>query len=143
MYLCLLFFEDSFFSVFESVLVCCMLSDGILCGVVLTASLSLSLSPQDEGTFQMKNGGRDALRRLGSTHAHELGWRDMWAMVAVKGGRVYGEQLAHSPDFNTWGSAVMLRAEVPLVPFEGEEGGGNKRRRRTEKGKGYRGTGAS
>ncbi|XP_037799344.1 protein O-linked-mannose beta-1,2-N-acetylglucosaminyltransferase 1-like [Penaeus monodon] len=78
----------------------------------------LVLAIKDEGTFQMKNGGRDALRRLGSTHAHELGWRDMWAMVAVKGGRVYGEQLAHSPDFNTWGSAVMLRAEVPLVPFE-------------------------
>ncbi|XP_071522133.1 protein O-linked-mannose beta-1,2-N-acetylglucosaminyltransferase 1-like [Panulirus ornatus] len=81
----------------------------------------LVLAIKDEGTFQMKAGGHEALRRLGSTHAHELGWRDMWALVAVKGGRVYAEQLSHSPDFNTWGAPVMLRAEVPLVPLEESE----------------------
>ncbi|XP_068245116.1 protein O-linked-mannose beta-1,2-N-acetylglucosaminyltransferase 1-like [Palaemon carinicauda] len=81
----------------------------------------LVLAIKDEGTFQMKSGGRDALRRLGSNHAYKLGWRDMWAFVGVKGGRMYGEQLSHSPDFNTWGLPVILRAEVPLVTLEESE----------------------
>ncbi|KAG7153761.1 O-linked-mannose beta-1-2-N-acetylglucosaminyltransferase 1-like 17 [Homarus americanus] len=71
----------------------------------------------------MKGGGRDALRRLGSSHARELGWRDMWALVSAKGGRVFAEHLSRSPDFNTWGVPVMLRAEVPLVPLEESECG--------------------
>ncbi|CAL4093564.1 unnamed protein product [Meganyctiphanes norvegica] len=81
----------------------------------------LVLSIKDEGSFQLKASGREALRRLGSTHAHELGWRDMWALVVVKGGPVYGEQLSRSPDFNTWGQAVLLRTEVPLRSLEESE----------------------
>ena len=67
----------------------------------------------------MKASGRDALRRLGSVHAHELGWRDMWAMVTAKGGRVYEEQVSRSADFNSWGTPVTLKAEVALVPLQG------------------------
>lgn len=81
--------------------------------------LFLFVLPKDEGTFQLKGGGREALKRLGSTHAQDLAWRDMWALVASKGGRVYQEQVSRSPDFNTWATPVMLRAEVPLVPMEG------------------------
>jgi len=68
----------------------------------------------------------------------ELGWRDMWAMVAkhhnddpeadrdVVGGRVYGESYSHNPRLvmqhnsknglssSSWGTDVMLRVQVPL-----------------------------
>ncbi|KAK8383416.1 hypothetical protein O3P69_019063 [Scylla paramamosain] len=81
----------------------------------------LVLAVKDEGTFQMKASGRDALRRLGSVHAHELGWRDMWAMVAAKGGRVYEEQVSRSADFNSWGTPITLKAEVALVPLQESE----------------------
>ena len=67
----------------------------------------------------MKVSGRDALRHLGSVHAHELGWRDMWAMVTVKGGRLFEEQMSRSNDFTSWGTPVTLSAEVPLVPLQG------------------------
>ncbi|PSN55689.1 Protein O-linked-mannose beta-1 [Blattella germanica] len=36
---------------------------------------------KDEGTFQMKQPARDLLKRLGSTRAQAIGWRDMWTMV--------------------------------------------------------------
>ncbi|ROT81390.1 Protein O-linked-mannose beta-1,2-N-acetylglucosaminyltransferase 1 [Penaeus vannamei] len=65
----------------------------------------LVLAIKDEGTFQMKNGGRDALRRLGSTHAHELGAGHV-GDGGVKGA-VYGEQLAHSPDFKHVGLGLI------------------------------------
>ena len=41
---------------------------------------------QDEGSFQMKKPARELLKSLGSERAETLGWRDMWAMVAFKGG---------------------------------------------------------
>ena len=75
---------------------------------------------QDEGTFQMKTTARDVLKRLGSSKANDLNWRDMWAFVTIKGGHVFGEQVAKSPDFNSWGNPILLRAEVPLVPVQGE-----------------------
>jgi len=31
-----------------------------------------------------------------------------------------GEQTSKSPDFNSWGAPVLLRAEVPLVSVEGK-----------------------
>ena len=44
----------------------------------------------------------------------------MWAMVVQKGGKLLAESHSKSPGFNTWGSAVLLRTEVPLVSLEGE-----------------------
>lgn len=44
----------------------------------------------------------------------------MWAFVAAKGGPVYQEEVSRSADFNSWGAPITLRAEVPLVPLEGE-----------------------
>ncbi|KAF0295408.1 Protein O-linked-mannose beta-1,2-N-acetylglucosaminyltransferase 1 [Amphibalanus amphitrite] len=73
---------------------------------------------KDEGTFQLKKPARALLARLGSQKADLLGWRDMWAMVAQKGGKLLAEGHSKSPGFNTWGSAVQLRTEVPLVPLE-------------------------
>ncbi len=34
----------------------------------------------------MKKAARELLRDMGSDKVSSLGWRDMWAMVAVKGG---------------------------------------------------------
>ncbi|XP_013781473.2 protein O-linked-mannose beta-1,2-N-acetylglucosaminyltransferase 1-like [Limulus polyphemus] len=76
---------------------------------------------KDEGTFQMKQPARDLMKRLGSKKSHGIGWRDMWAMVTQKGGKIFGESYSKSPEFNSWGAPVLLRVEVPLVPVEDSE----------------------
>ncbi|XP_059490734.1 protein O-linked-mannose beta-1,2-N-acetylglucosaminyltransferase 1-like [Neocloeon triangulifer] len=76
---------------------------------------------KDEGTFQMKPPARDLLKRLGSRRSQVIGWRDMWAMVSKKGGKMFGESYSKSTEFNTWGAPVVLRVEVPLVPVEESE----------------------
>ncbi|XP_014288825.1 protein O-linked-mannose beta-1,2-N-acetylglucosaminyltransferase 1 [Halyomorpha halys] len=73
---------------------------------------------KDEGTFQLKGAARSLLTRLGSRHAQGLSWRDMWAMVTEKGGKVYGESYSKSVTFSSWGASVILRVQVPLVPIE-------------------------
>lgn len=76
---------------------------------------------KDEGTFQMKQSARDVLKRLGSKDANSLGWRDMWAMVTQKGGKVLAEGYSKSPEFNSWGAPVVLKLEVPLTSSEESE----------------------
>lgn len=76
---------------------------------------------KDEGTFQMKPAARDLLKRLGSKRAAHLNWRDMWAMVTVKGGKLLGEVYSKSPEFNSWGAPVVLKVDLPLVPLEESE----------------------
>lgn len=67
----------------------------------------------------MKRRAREVLKKLGSEKAEILGWRDMWAMVTKKGDKLYGESFSKSAGFNTWGSSVLLKVEVPLVSVEG------------------------
>lgn len=57
------------------------------------------------------------LGRLGSKRSQQIGWRDMWAFVTIKGSpkRLLGESLSKSPDFSSWGQNVVLRSEVPLA----------------------------
>lgn len=74
----------------------------------------------------------------GSLWLSDLGWRDMWAMVAKHhnndlegntgstGGHVYGESFSHNPGLimhhnsknaipsSSWGPDVLLRVQVPL-----------------------------
>ncbi|RWS31306.1 hypothetical protein B4U80_07268 [Leptotrombidium deliense] len=76
---------------------------------------------KDEGTFQMKQAARDLLKRLGSKKSAFLGWRDMWAMITQKGGKMFGEGFSKSPEFNSWGAPVLLRVDVPLVAIEESE----------------------
>lgn len=97
--------------------------------------------------MQMHTGASDAsASRSGSGSAaggslwlSELGWRDMWAMVAKHhnndpegernvdgiGGRVYGESYNSNPSLvlhnsksvpaiSSWGTDVLLRVQVPL-----------------------------
>merc|ERR1712088_1168032 len=57
---------------------------------------------KDEGTFHLKQATRDLLTRLGSKRAYQMGWRDMWAFVTLKGSSTHkslGESLSKSPDF--------------------------------------------
>lgn len=67
----------------------------------------------------MKRMARDLLKRLGSEKSEMLGWRDMWAMVTRKGEKSYGESFSKSAGFNSWGSPIALKVEVPLVSVEG------------------------
>jgi beta-1,2-N-acetylglucosaminyltransferase len=63
------------------------------------------------------------LGRLGSLCSTQLGWRDMWAMVTVKGGRVLGEEQHRSPDFGSWAVPVSLVTEVELTAAQDAECG--------------------
>jgi beta-1,2-N-acetylglucosaminyltransferase len=69
---------------------------------------------KDEGTFQMKQSTRDVLKRLGSLRSQQIGWRDMWAMVGQKGGKLLAESYSRSPEFNSWGAPVVLRVDIGL-----------------------------
>ncbi|CAI8053573.1 Protein O-linked-mannose beta-1,2-N-acetylglucosaminyltransferase 1 [Geodia barretti] len=71
----------------------------------------------DEGTFSLNDDARSALGAVGSRLAKSLSWRDMWALVVVKGGEggVVGEDVGKSPNPTTWGNAVNLRVTVPLT----------------------------
>lgn len=67
----------------------------------------------------MKRHARELLKKLGSQKSDILGWRDIWAMVTKKGNRPFGESFSKSSGFNSWGSPVLLKVEVPLVLLEG------------------------
>ncbi|CAG0893969.1 unnamed protein product, partial [Cyprideis torosa] len=77
-------------------------------------------SVQDEGTFQLKEAARATLTRLGSQEAKALGYRDMWAMVTVKGGPLIKEAVSKSPVFSKWGPPVLLKVDVQLSSAEAD-----------------------
>ncbi|XP_054161099.1 protein O-linked-mannose beta-1,2-N-acetylglucosaminyltransferase 1-like [Oppia nitens] len=70
---------------------------------------------KDEGTFQMKQSTRDLLKRLGSLRSQQIAWRDMWAIVVVKGEKMLAEGYSRSPEFNSWGAPVVLRVDIMLT----------------------------
>ena len=72
------------------------------------------LAVKDEGTFQLKASGRKLLISLGSKEMERVGWRDMWAMIAVKGVGMVTEGYSKSPDVASWGNNVVVEGEVPL-----------------------------
>ena len=77
----------------------------------------LVMAVKDEATFQLRAPARSLLTGLGSSCAsHTLGWRDMWALVAVKGGARIAEEYRKSPDFSSWAAGVSLVTEVQLFP---------------------------
>ena len=80
---------------------------------------------KDEGTFQLRQPTRSLLGRLGSKEMSRVGWRDMWAMVTIKGGaqdsgNLVAEAASRSPDFKSWGEPVELECRVPLAASEEE-----------------------
>ena len=81
----------------------------------------LILAIKDEGTFQLRTPARELLARLGSKVASMVGWRDTWAMVLVKGGRILGEEYKKSPDFGSWAVPATLVTELELVEPEEAE----------------------
>ncbi|XP_054162791.1 protein O-linked-mannose beta-1,2-N-acetylglucosaminyltransferase 1-like isoform X2 [Oppia nitens] len=81
---------------------------------MITDGRIIIMAIKDEGTFQMKQSSRDVLKRLGSQKSQQIGWRDMWAMVTQKGGKMLAESYSRSPEFNSWGAPVVLRVEIGL-----------------------------
>ncbi len=80
--------------------------------VCLFVCLCVCACVQDEGTFSLKENGRSGLRALGSKLSSSLSWRDMWALVAVKGGGAIGEDIGKSEDVKLWGGAVHLTVTI-------------------------------
>lgn len=74
----------------------------------------LCLSIMDEGTFSLSKDGRKALGALGSQLSSSISWRDMWAVVLVKGGEVIGEDVGRAADPSSWGSPLTLSVTLPL-----------------------------
>lgn len=57
-----------------------------------------------------------------------MNWRDMWAMVTIKTDSThknikpyFAEAISRSPEFNSWGSSVLISRQVPLLPDEQTE----------------------
>ncbi|KAH9490603.1 Protein O-linked-mannose beta-1,2-N-acetylglucosaminyltransferase 1 [Bulinus truncatus] len=71
---------------------------------------------KDEGSFQLKEPARELLKSLKSDNASALGYRDMWAFVAIKGGQKLGEKHSKAQNISVWATKVNLKIEVPLVP---------------------------
>lgn len=72
------------------------------------------LTVKDEGSFQLKQGARQFLTKLGSEHIGKLGWRDTWAFVAKKGGGKIAEGYNKAADLSSWGEKVVVEAQIPL-----------------------------
>ena len=113
---------------------------------LVTDGRIIVMAIKDEGTFQLKSGGRESLARLGSEWSGKIGWRDMWAMVTVKGspGGPVSEGYKPSPSFSDWAPAIMVSAEVQLegrptllCPGWGEGQEGRRRRTFCDKIEGY------
>jgi len=75
----------------------------------------------------MKHNAREALGKMGSERAKNLGWRDMWAMVTRKGDsslkipiKALAEQYSKSTEFHSWGAPVSLKVQVPLTSLHGK-----------------------
>ena len=53
-----------------------------------------------------------------TTHTSHLpasiSWRDMWALVTVKGGEPLAEDVGKSADIQSWGPSVMVQVTVPI-----------------------------
>ena len=113
---------------------------------LVTDGRIIVMAIKDEGTFQLKSGGRESLARLGSEWSGKIGWRDMWALVTVKGSpaRPVSEGYKPSPSFSDWAPALMVSAEVQLegrpsllCPGWGEGQEGRRRRTFCDKIEGY------
>ncbi|XP_052830859.1 protein O-linked-mannose beta-1,2-N-acetylglucosaminyltransferase 1 [Octopus bimaculoides] len=91
----------------------------------------------DEGSFQLKQTARNALKQLGSEKADFLNWRDMWAFITIKKSEKVAEAYSKSLDLSSWGEKVTLTAAIPLVPAESDDEINNRRRTFCSKVEGY------
>ncbi|XP_050402882.1 protein O-linked-mannose beta-1,2-N-acetylglucosaminyltransferase 1 [Patella vulgata] len=71
---------------------------------------------KDEGSFQLKTTARHYLTKLGSESITDLGWRDTWAFVTVKGGKKMGEAHGKSSSLTTWGEKAVVNVQITLSP---------------------------
>ncbi|CAD5116976.1 unnamed protein product [Dimorphilus gyrociliatus] len=72
------------------------------------------LAIKDEGSFSLGNETRAYIKSLGSIHAPNLRWRDMWSLVAAKNRNVIGEGMNASPQLSSWGEPLFLNAQMIL-----------------------------
>merc|ERR1719429_29380 len=90
---------------------------------LVSDSRILVFAIKDEGSFQLRTGVRELLRRLGSEHAASIGWRDMWAMVTIKGDQeTVSEGYKQSESFTDWAPAVSITSELTLSSHPGHSG---------------------
>lgn len=61
------------------------------------------------------------MRTLGSENFGRLGWRDMWAFIVQKKGKVYAEGFQKAKSINTWAEAVSVEVSFPLQTVESSE----------------------
>lgn len=61
------------------------------------------------------------MKTLGSDNFSRLGWRDAWAFIVQKRGKVYGEGFKKSKSFTSWADPVTIEVLVPLQSVEMSE----------------------
>lgn len=70
-------------------------------------------STKDEAASNLDGDVRSYIEKLGSRYVNVLGWRDMWAFIyqqATNQRKTSVESHQRSPDFDSWGSDVTIRA---------------------------------
>ena len=70
-------------------------------------------STKDEAASNLDGDVRSYIEKLGSRYVNVLGWRDMWAFIfqqATNQRKTSVESHQRSPDFDSWGNDVTIRA---------------------------------
>ena len=75
---------------------------------------------KDEGSFQLKKSGRNAIKQYGSLLINNLAWRDMWTLISKKRNKWLAEAHEKSPSLDRHGSPIVAQAEVSLDDTEKE-----------------------
>lgn len=73
---------------------------------------------KDEGSFQLKKSGRNAIKQYGSLLINNLAWRDMWVLISKKKNTWLAEAHEKSLSLDHHGSPVIAQAEVTLNSAE-------------------------
>ncbi|EDO45785.1 predicted protein [Nematostella vectensis] len=94
----------------------------------------LCFAAKDDASMSLKKTTRNLFKILGSENFERLGWRDNFAFVVQKKGKVYAESLGKAETLGTWAAPVSIDVNVPLasgknIECRWEETEVNKRRR--------------
>ena len=64
--------------------------------------------------MQVKKTLKNLMKMLGSESFDNVKWRDMWAFVVQKRGKVYAEGIHKTPNVDVWAEPLTVQATFPL-----------------------------
>lgn len=78
----------------------------------------ICMAVKDEAASKLESDVRSYIEKFGSRYINVLGWRDMWAFIvqrATSQKNAFVESHQKSPDFESWGQNVTIRAYLRRV----------------------------